>query len=67
MNNLKMLIKIHFYLLQRRSTTSGMFWDWVTIIILLLVTISVNTSILDEIVAALNNEIPDVARYAPPR
>ena len=43
-----------------------MFWDWVTIIILLLVTISVNTSILDEIVAALNNEIPDVARYAPP-
>ena len=62
MNNLKMLINIHFYFLQRRSTTSGMFWDWFTIIILLLVTISVNTSILDEIVAALNNEIPDVAR-----
>ena len=49
-------------LLQRRKTTSGMFYDWLTVIILLLVTIAINTAVLDEIVAALNEELPDLAR-----
>ena len=40
-----------------------MFYSWLLIIILLLVTIVVNTALLDEIVAALNAEMPDVARY----
>ena len=40
-----------------------MFYSWLMIVLLLLFTISVNTTILDEIVAALNDQLPDVARY----
>jgi hypothetical protein len=34
-----------------------MFWDWLVTIILLLVTVVVNTALLDEIVAMINQQL----------
>ena len=34
-----------------------MFWDWLVTIILLLVTVVINTAILDEIVAMINQQL----------
>ena len=39
-----------------------MFWDWVLISILLIVTIVINTAILDEIEGLLNDQLQDLAR-----
>ena len=47
---------------QRRKTISGMFWGWITRLLLLIVTYVVNTALLDEIVGFLNDNMTDVAR-----
>ena len=47
---------------QRRKVTSGMFWDWTLITILLIVTIVINTAVLDEIQDLMDEQLDGLAR-----
>ena len=55
-------IIIFIKIFQRRKVTSGMFWDWTLITILLIVTIVINTAVLDEIQDLMDEQLDGLAR-----